>query len=74
MLRESKQFKTCFIFPPHLNSASALPWEIGNSEMGSFVFFTYMLHASTAYTVLTWCHMVEISRCICGYEGNLALH
>jgi len=36
MLRRKQAIKIYFIFPPHLTSASALPWETGNPEIASF--------------------------------------
>ena len=36
MLPRKPAIKMCFIFPPHLTSASALPGETGNPEIASF--------------------------------------
>ena len=36
MLPTNQAIKMCFIFPPHLTSASALPGERGNPEIVSF--------------------------------------
>jgi len=36
MLLRKQAITAYFIFPPHLTSASALPWETGNLEIASF--------------------------------------
>jgi len=64
MLPRNQAIKMYFIFPPHLTSASALPWETGNPEIASFHLNVACFFTKKHETQL------EISR----YQSRTTLH
>jgi len=49
MLLRNQAMKRCFIFPPHLTNASALPGKTGNPENVSVVVASALPHANNLH-------------------------
>jgi len=59
VLLRNQEIRSCFVFPPHLFSVSALPCETGNPEIASFNLNAVCCFANEHKTHLNY-HLVAV--------------
>jgi len=60
VLLKKYEIRRCFVFPPHLSSASALPCETGNPQDSSLVHYTYStVQLPQVPTTPRWTHWLQ---------------